>query len=164
MTGPEHFRAAEQLLEHAAAMLDTDVAPGDRGELVQRQAAIASMATGALAAHGRRGDRAERPSGAARYAGLEGRGRHAPYGSWPLAHRRLIVHRLMPKGYAYWRSALNYAVAGPAALGFGPGRTCARMAVATSSIHVGMVIPFSMHSAGWPSASPGNTRPGSFQD
>ena len=46
MTGPDHFRAAEQLLEHAASMLDTDVAAEDRTELVQRQAAIASMATG----------------------------------------------------------------------------------------------------------------------
>jgi hypothetical protein len=46
MTGPEHFRTAEQLLDHAASMLDTDVAPEDRAELVQRQAAIASLATG----------------------------------------------------------------------------------------------------------------------
>ena len=46
MTGPEHFRAAEQMLEHAASMLDTDVAAEDLAELVQRQAAIASMATG----------------------------------------------------------------------------------------------------------------------
>jgi hypothetical protein len=46
MTGPDHFRAAEQLLDHAASMLDTDVAAGDRAELVERQAAVASMATG----------------------------------------------------------------------------------------------------------------------
>ena len=46
MTGPEHFRTAEQLLGHAASMLDADVAPEDRAELVQRQAAVASMATG----------------------------------------------------------------------------------------------------------------------
>jgi hypothetical protein len=45
MTGPEHFRTAQQLLDHAAAMLDTDVTPEDRAELIQRQAAIASMAT-----------------------------------------------------------------------------------------------------------------------
>jgi hypothetical protein len=36
MTGPEHFRAAERLLEHAASMLDTGVAPEHRAELVQR--------------------------------------------------------------------------------------------------------------------------------
>ena len=46
MTGPDHFRAAEQLLDHAASMLDTDVAPEDRAELVQRQATVVSMATG----------------------------------------------------------------------------------------------------------------------
>jgi hypothetical protein len=45
MTGPEHYRRAEQLLEHAAAMLKADVAPEDSAELVQRQAAVASMAT-----------------------------------------------------------------------------------------------------------------------
>jgi hypothetical protein len=45
MTGPDHFRAAERLLEHVASMLDTDVTPEDRAELVQRQAAVAAMAT-----------------------------------------------------------------------------------------------------------------------
>ena len=45
MNGPDHYDLAEKLLEHAASMLDTDVAPADRAELVQRQAAIASMAT-----------------------------------------------------------------------------------------------------------------------
>jgi hypothetical protein len=45
MNGPQHFRQAEKLLEHAASMLDTDVAPEARAELVQRQAAVASMAT-----------------------------------------------------------------------------------------------------------------------
>jgi hypothetical protein len=45
MNGPDHYRAAERLLEHAAGMLATDVAPEDRAELVQRQAAVASMAT-----------------------------------------------------------------------------------------------------------------------
>jgi hypothetical protein len=45
MTGPDHYHAAERLLEHAAEMLAADVAPEDRAELVQRQAAIASMAT-----------------------------------------------------------------------------------------------------------------------
>ena len=29
MTGPQHYVAAEQLLEHAAAMLDTDVDPSE---------------------------------------------------------------------------------------------------------------------------------------
>jgi hypothetical protein len=45
MTGPEHYRTAERLLEHAAEMLATSVSPEDRAELVQRQAAVASMAT-----------------------------------------------------------------------------------------------------------------------
>jgi hypothetical protein len=45
MTGPEHFRIAEALLEHAASMLDTDVASELAAGLVQRQAAVASMAT-----------------------------------------------------------------------------------------------------------------------
>jgi hypothetical protein len=45
MTGPDHYRAAEKLLDHAASMLGTDVAPHERAELVQRQAAVASMAT-----------------------------------------------------------------------------------------------------------------------
>jgi hypothetical protein len=44
MTGPDHFRRAEQLLEHASAMLDTEVAPEDRAELVARQTAVATMA------------------------------------------------------------------------------------------------------------------------
>jgi hypothetical protein len=44
MNGPSHYRRAEQLLEHTASLLDTDVAPELRGELIQRQAAIASMA------------------------------------------------------------------------------------------------------------------------
>ena len=46
MTGPDHYSAAERLLEHAASMLETNVAPEERAELVQRQAAVASMATG----------------------------------------------------------------------------------------------------------------------
>ena len=45
MNGPQHFRQAEKLLAHAASMLDTNVAPEALAELVQRQAAIASMAT-----------------------------------------------------------------------------------------------------------------------
>jgi hypothetical protein len=45
VTGPAHYKLSEQLLEHAASMLSTDVAPEDRAELVQRQAAVASMAT-----------------------------------------------------------------------------------------------------------------------
>jgi hypothetical protein len=45
MTGPEDCQCAEQLLEHAATMLDADVPPEDRAEFVQRQAAVASMAT-----------------------------------------------------------------------------------------------------------------------
>lgn len=36
---------SEQLLEHAASKLSTAVAPEDRDELIQRQAAVASMAT-----------------------------------------------------------------------------------------------------------------------
>jgi len=45
MTGPEHYHRAELLLDHAAGMLATNVSPEDRAELVQRQAAVASMAT-----------------------------------------------------------------------------------------------------------------------
>jgi hypothetical protein len=45
MNGPHHFRQAEKSLEYVASMLDTDVAPEDRAELVQRQAAVASIAT-----------------------------------------------------------------------------------------------------------------------
>jgi len=44
MTGPEHYAAAEQLLEHAEVMLDTEAGPGHRTELVARQAATATMA------------------------------------------------------------------------------------------------------------------------
>jgi len=44
MNGPARYRQAEQLLEHAAAMLGTDVAPEDNAELIHRQAAIATMA------------------------------------------------------------------------------------------------------------------------
>jgi hypothetical protein len=45
VTGPEHYQLSEQMLEHARSMLDIDVAAEDRAELVQRQAAVASMAT-----------------------------------------------------------------------------------------------------------------------
>jgi hypothetical protein len=45
VNGPAHYAQAERLLEHAAAMLDTDVAPEDRAELVGRHAAVAQMAT-----------------------------------------------------------------------------------------------------------------------
>jgi hypothetical protein len=38
MTGPGHFRAADQPLEHAASILHTDVAPDYRAKLIQRQA------------------------------------------------------------------------------------------------------------------------------
>lgn len=44
VNGPGHYRRAEQLLEHAASMLDIDVASELRGELIQRQAAVAAMA------------------------------------------------------------------------------------------------------------------------
>ena len=45
VTGPEHYQLSEQMLEHAASMLSTDVAPEDRAELIERQAAVAAMAT-----------------------------------------------------------------------------------------------------------------------
>jgi hypothetical protein len=45
VTGPEDYQRAEQLPEHAATMLDADVAPEDRAEFVQRQAAVVGMAT-----------------------------------------------------------------------------------------------------------------------
>lgn len=67
MTGADHYRLAEQLLEHAAAMLDTNVAPQDRVELVVCQAAIAAMAR---AARGRGGDRTEPAPGCGRYERL----------------------------------------------------------------------------------------------
>jgi hypothetical protein len=44
MTGPDHFRAAEQPLEHAASMLDPDAAPELRAELLVRQAVTATFA------------------------------------------------------------------------------------------------------------------------
>lgn len=44
MTGPEHYREAERLLEHASSMVDTDVHPADPGELVEPQAVIVAMA------------------------------------------------------------------------------------------------------------------------
>jgi hypothetical protein len=40
MTGPDHYRRAEQLLEHAASMLDTDIAPENRAGLIHRQATV----------------------------------------------------------------------------------------------------------------------------
>ena len=39
MTSTDHYLEAERLLEHASKMLDTDVAPEDRAELVTRQGA-----------------------------------------------------------------------------------------------------------------------------
>ena len=44
MTGTEHYREAERLLKHASTMLDTDVHPADRAELLARQAVIVAMA------------------------------------------------------------------------------------------------------------------------
>jgi hypothetical protein len=44
MTGSEHYREAEQLLEHASAMLDTNVHSVDRAELLERQAVLVAMA------------------------------------------------------------------------------------------------------------------------
>ncbi len=43
MTGPEHYAAAERLLEHAATMLDADVGSERAAELVQRQIAVATV-------------------------------------------------------------------------------------------------------------------------
>lgn len=43
MTGPQHYRVAEQLLEHAATMLDADVDPARAAELIQRQTAVATL-------------------------------------------------------------------------------------------------------------------------
>jgi hypothetical protein len=43
MTGPQHYRAAEQLLEHATTMLDADVDPSRAAELIQRQIAVATL-------------------------------------------------------------------------------------------------------------------------
>jgi len=45
MTGPVRFREAERLVEHAAWMLDSDVAPEDPAELGQRRGVVATMAT-----------------------------------------------------------------------------------------------------------------------
>jgi hypothetical protein len=73
MNGPQHFRQAEKLLEHAASMLDTDVAPEDRAELVQRQAALASMATAHAALAAR--ERPQRAPGPGRRTSLARCGR-----------------------------------------------------------------------------------------
>jgi hypothetical protein len=45
VNGPGHCKIAKELLEHAARMVDTDLAAEDRAELGQRQAAVATMAT-----------------------------------------------------------------------------------------------------------------------
>src|SRR5580692_9665334 len=45
MTSTDHYVEAERLLEHAASMLNTDVHPQDRAELVARQAVIVAMAS-----------------------------------------------------------------------------------------------------------------------
>lgn len=45
MTGPEHYLQAERLPGHAGSMLETGMAPEDRAELVQLQAAVIAMAT-----------------------------------------------------------------------------------------------------------------------
>jgi hypothetical protein len=50
MNGPDHYLEAERLLKHASEMLDTDVAPEDRAELVTRQAAAAMATAHALLA------------------------------------------------------------------------------------------------------------------
>jgi hypothetical protein len=42
------YAEAERLLEHAAGMLGTDVAPEERAELVARQAVIVAMASAHL--------------------------------------------------------------------------------------------------------------------
>jgi len=40
---PQHYLAAEQLLEHAATMLDADMVPERAAELIQRQIAMATL-------------------------------------------------------------------------------------------------------------------------
>jgi hypothetical protein len=42
-TGPQHYARAEQLLGHAATMLDTEADPSRAAELIQRQIAIATL-------------------------------------------------------------------------------------------------------------------------
>jgi hypothetical protein len=44
MTGPERYLRAERLLDHAAGMLDADVAAEERAELIARQAVAVTMA------------------------------------------------------------------------------------------------------------------------
>lgn len=46
MTGPDHWKIAERLLEHAGGMLEANAAGEDVGMLVGRQAAIAATANG----------------------------------------------------------------------------------------------------------------------
>jgi hypothetical protein len=46
MTGPEHYRQAEQLLGHAAAMAAENVGPGDVPELLERVRLDTEMAIG----------------------------------------------------------------------------------------------------------------------
>jgi hypothetical protein len=104
----------------AASMLYTDLAHGDRAELVQRQAAIASMATGhaLLAAAAAIGLSAHLEPSDTR---LEGGGRRGPNWPRPLARRRLVVHRVIPRSRAAARrAALDHAMTGTPALGF-PG-------------------------------------------
>ena len=45
MTGTDHYLEAERLIEHADAMLNADVHPQDRAELVARQSVIVAMAS-----------------------------------------------------------------------------------------------------------------------
>jgi hypothetical protein len=45
MTSTDHYLEADRLLQRAASMLNTDVYPQDRAELVARQAVIVAMAS-----------------------------------------------------------------------------------------------------------------------
>jgi hypothetical protein len=60
ITGPEHFRAAEQMLDQAAAVLDTDALSRMAPSSFSARAQSSTMATAHAPLAVRRGDRAER--------------------------------------------------------------------------------------------------------
>ena len=72
MTGPQHYTAAEQLLSHAAAMLDADAGPERATELVQRQIAVATLGQAHALAGGCGRGGAQCQHGTARRPGMAG--------------------------------------------------------------------------------------------
>jgi hypothetical protein len=111
MTSTDHYVEAERLLEHAASMLNTDVHPQDRAELVARQAVIVAMAS----AHAALADAAM--AGLSAHLDTAGTQAWRRVAAGQLARGRWVVPGLVPRRRPAARgTALDDAMPRPASL------------------------------------------------